>query len=178
MIPDYYKNSILKFKTLEYTDKKGVTRKDGSTVKITAPDYHSIDFKKVHIMLDMCPQEWFEYIKIQNHTNIEKLSQDLYGSPNYWDILIVINGRMPLFEFPYDYDVIELMVDEMVDNYVKKIYKRAVTDETRERIRQMFVDKVANDNEKYRFLKVIKPENIYNFIQLGFEYEIFNNDND
>ena len=173
MIPDYFKNSILNFKTQEYIDDSGATQKDGTSVKLIVPDYQSINFKKVRIILDMCPEEWFEWIKIANHTNIEKLSQDLYGSPNYWDIILIINGRLPLFEFPYDYDIVEIMVDNMVNKYVQKVYKKPVTDETRERIRKMFIKKVADDNENYRFLKVIKPMYIYKFIQLGYEYEVF-----
>lgn len=174
MIPDYFKNSILNFSTQEYVDKNGITQKSGSKTTLVVPDYKSIDFKKIKILLNMCPTSWFSWIKVANHTNLEKLSQDLYGSPNYWDIILLINGRMPLFEFPYDYDVVESIVDNMTDNYIKRVYKRSVSDKTRERIWQMFSDKVANDNERFRYLKVIGKTYLYNFIQKCHEFELLN----
>jgi len=176
MIPEYFKNSLLKFKTQEYYDEKGVTQKDGKSVTLIVPDYKSIDFNKVYKLLSMCPESWFQWVKLQNHTNLEKLAFDLYGSANYWDILLIINGRMPLFEFPYDYDVIELIVDNMTDEYIKRTYKKEVSDKVRERIRLMFSDKVAEDNERYRYIKVINKAHLYDFIRLGYEYEIFSND--
>ena len=170
---NYFTNSIINFDEAEYTDDLGVSNIDGAKTTLIARDYHSVDFCKITEFLDACPSEWFKWTKIYNNTTLEKLSQDLYDSPNYWDVLLVVNRRMPLFEFPYDYDIVELIVDDMLDKYLNNVYKREMSTASQERLREVFLKRVTEDNEVSRYIRYVIPQNLYDFILAGREYGFF-----
>ena len=91
-------------------------------------DYFSIDFTKVQEYIDSCPSNWFDWHRLENNVNLEKVALDIYDDPDYWDVLLVINQRNPLFEFPFDYDSIVNMTEYKIENYVSDVYGKELSE--------------------------------------------------
>lgn len=161
---NYYKNKILNFEPKYVKDEQGLTQKEGKDKLLKISNYKSLDILKIKQFVKDCPSEWFAYVKVLNNTNIEKLSFDIYGSADFWDLLAIINDRSPLFEMPYDFDVIEKMTDKMVSDYEKYVYKKPLSDSAKERLRNKLASKIADNNENLRIVKYIKPTYVYEFL--------------
>lgn len=169
----YFGNKILNFDTKDVTDEDGKTQKDSSTKSFKVYDFNSLNIRKIRALMSVIPDSWIGYTKIQNNTNVEKLANDIYGNPDFWDILVILNNRNPLFEWPYDFDVIEHMTDSMITKYEKYVYKKKMSDSSKEKLRKQLYDKISEQNEQFRYIRYIFPENIYEFISLGKKYGVF-----
>ena len=160
----YYKNKILNFESKYVRDEQGLTQKEGKDKLLKISNYKSLDILKIKKFIKDCPSEWFSYIKVLNNTNIEKIAFDIYGSADFWDLLSLINDRSPLFEMPYDFDVIEKMTEKMVSDYEKYVYKKPLPESSRERLRNKLASKISDNNESLRIIKYIKPVYVYEFL--------------
>jgi len=126
-------------------------------------DYFSkkIDIFNIFYLL----KDYLMLYKMDNDDKLERVSYELYGTPDYWDILLMINDRIPLYEMPYDYDIIEQRSNSIVSDYVNLIYSHMPL--TQGRVQELKNDFLkVNDtlNESYRYIYVIKRENINEFI--------------
>ena len=160
----YYKNKILNFEHKYVDDEQGLTQKEGKEKLLKISNYKSLNILKIKQFIKDCPSEWFAYVKVLNNTNVEKLAYDIYGSADFWDLLVLINDRSPLFEMPYDFDVIERMTEKMVSNYEKYVYKKPLPEEAKERLRNKLASKISDNNENLRIIKYIKPTYVYEFL--------------
>lgn len=135
------------------------------TENYTVEDYTSKDFRKIYNMPETKSTDWVEYITLNDGQTIEQVSQILYDNPDYWDILMLINGRDPLFDMPYNFDVLSNLAEAQISKYALEysgVYKQ-------ETFNQLAVEKLAqleNRNEELRTLKVVKPSKINDFIKL------------
>ena len=48
--------------------------------------------------------DFLEVYRISDDDKLERISYSIYGTPDYWDILLQINDRNPLFQMPYNLD--------------------------------------------------------------------------
>lgn len=160
----YYKNKILNFEHKYVDDEQGLTQKEGKEKLLKVSNYKSLNILKIKQFIKDCPSEWFAYVKVLNNTNVEKLAYDIYGSADFWDLLVLINDRSPLFEMPYDFDVIERMTEKMVSDYEKYVYKKSLPEEARERLRNKLASKISDNYESLRVIKYIKPTYVYEFL--------------
>jgi len=87
------KNTILNF------DSKKVVL-DG--IEFEVPDYFSKDINIMEFIKTLNPLDFFVKYTVQNNITLEKISFDLYGTTDYWDILALINDIDPLVSTPYD----------------------------------------------------------------------------
>jgi hypothetical protein len=108
----------------------------------------------------------FQYpnlLAIYNTTNgdkLERISYELYGTTNYWDILLMLNKRDPLFEIPYDFDIIYDLTEAQLAKYVELSSSIELTDERKEAIREQIFQEAQEANESYRTLYVVKKDKI------------------
>lgn len=139
-----------------------------------AEDYFTLDFAKINEYVLSCPSDWFDWYQLQDNDNIEKVSLDIYGDADYWDILIVINKKNALFDMPYDYDTLLNMADYKTAKYEKEINKsKALPDVTRTAMIKAYREKYVSDNETFRIIKIVRPSKIQSFIQGGYEQGYF-----
>lgn len=105
--------------------------------------------------------------RIADDDKLERISYDIYGTTLYWDMLLQINDKQPLFEMPYSLDVLMDGAVEFWNNYSELIYFQSPLNST---VLQSLVDeeieKMKEQNEIYRFIYIIKPTKIHEFLKI------------
>lgn len=147
-------NVLLKFSNFEYTDES----KD-----IDIPNYNSIDLREIKEYIGSLGDEYFEWVKNNEGDTIEKIVHDYYHNDDYYDLILMINGRDMLFDMPYSYDIILNAIATDLQNYGYKVYgsiKQSLSDKAS----KLLSDKLDNDystkNQIFLYLKVIKIQYI------------------
>lgn len=156
----YLRNSIINY-----------TNRENSTYNFE--DYFSIDFNKVADYVNSCPKDWFDWYQLQDNSKLEKVALDIYGDSDYWDILLVINKKLALFDMPYDYDTLMKMVDYKVAEYIKEIYKKNIPVNAYNSMVKALKEKYIAENETFRIIKIVRPSKMQAFIQGGYEAGLF-----
>lgn len=110
----------------------------------------------------------FEVYRIEDDDKIERISYELYGTTDYWDILIMLNDRSPLFEMPYNYDLLQNHAEEFINKYIHFVYSEAsLADNNRkEELTAEMLNVNLENNEKFRYLHVVKPSKMGDFIKI------------
>ena len=140
------------------------------TQKLSYSDYTDKDIKQILSLDVLNDPTYITYHTLQDNEKIEGVSYNLYGSTDYWDILVLINEIDPLFDMPYDFDIITNMATSNVDNYSSKVY--ATKDlKTLNPIRyneliQEEITRITAYFEKIRTIKIIKPSKMLDFIDI------------
>lgn len=135
------------------------------------PDYFS---KKIDIYTVL--QEFSEagtlgeYVvsyRMSDDDKLERISYDIYGTPIYWDLLLQINDKVPLFEMPYSLDTIIDSSEEYWNNYSNLLYFQAPLNSV---VLQALIDeeieKMKEINEIYRIIYIIKPTKLQEFLKI------------
>lgn len=126
-------------------------------------DYTSLDFNEVIKYLNSLDKSWFEYVKIYEGTTIEKACYDYYNTTDYYDLLLLLNGREMLNDTPYTSDVLIDNTENELKEYEFRVFNddfESIVNTTRNRLK----DKIENDlNEKnfsLLYIKIIKKNYI------------------
>lgn len=129
-------------------------------------DYTTYKYKNLYEY--SIPDEYITLLKLDNDAKIEYESFKLYGSPDYWDLLIVINKMDPLFSMPYNFDTIQNRVTDAIDLYLGDDYngKDIKILDQYQYLKDYYSDKYERENEEFRTIKVIKPERLQDFLKL------------
>lgn len=135
------------------------------------PDYFS---KKIDVYTVL--QEFSEagtlgeYVvsyRMSDDDKLERISYDIYGTPIYWDLLLQINDKVPLFEMPYSLDTIIASSEEFWNNYSNLLYFQAPLNNV---VLQALIDeeieKMKEINEIYRIIYIIKPTKLQEFLKI------------
>lgn len=135
------------------------------------PDYFS---KKIDVYTVL--QEFSEagtlgeYVvsyRMSDDDKLERISYDIYGTPIYWDLLLQINDKVPLFEMPYSLDTIIDSSEEYWNNYSNLLYFQAPLNSV---VLQALIDeeieKMKEINEIYRIIYIIKPTKLQEFLKI------------
>lgn len=135
------------------------------------PDYFS---KKIDVYTVL--QEFSEagtlgeYVvsyRMSDDDKLERISYDIYGTPIYWDLLLQINDKVPLFEMPYSLDTIIDSSEEFWNNYSNLLYFQAPLNNV---VLQALIDeeieKMKEINEIYRIIYIIKPTKLQEFLKI------------
>lgn len=168
----YLSNTLLKFDNLEAEtfDIGGLTITETYSVK----DYTSLNFKEINDFINAMDQTMFDYYQLQNNTNLEKLALDIYGNPDYWDIILIINHKNPLFEMPYDFDTIDLFIETKIASYETDINKNPLSTIAYNNMYKKYSEDRIELNELWRLIKIVKPARLQEFLQRGYEEGVFN----
>lgn len=165
----YLKNTLLNFDHINIDDVENVTTsKNESTLNVTPSlDISFYDRNKIQKIKDVIStmnEAWFSYVLVPQNSTLEKISYDLYESKDYWDILLLVNERMPLFDMYYDYDIISEAGETSLKEYENKVYRRKILSNVRERLRVKMQENYEAENENLKIVKYIQKNYIYDFI--------------
>lgn len=165
----YLKNTLLNFDHINIDDVENVTTsKNESTLNVTPSldisFYDRIKIQKIKDVISSMNEAWFSYVIVPQNTTLEKISYDLYDSKDYWDILLLVNERMPLFDMYYDYDIISEAGETSLKEYEEKIYRKKILSDVRERLRVKMQENYEAENENLKIVKYIQKNYIYDFI--------------
>ena len=165
----YLKNTLLNFNHINIDDVENVTTsKNESTLNVTPSldisFYDRIKIQKIKDVISTMNEDWFSYVLVPQNSTLEKISYDLYESKDYWDILLLVNERMPLFDMYYDYDIISEAGETSLQEYENKVYRKKILSDVRERLRVKMQENYEAENENLKIIKYIKKNYIYDFI--------------
>ena len=135
------------------------------------PDYFSRKVDLYNLIQEFVDNGTLGYYlatyRIADDDKLERISYDIYGTPNYWDILLQLNDKNPLFEMPYSLDTVIDSTEEYWTNYSNFLYFQApLKDERLQILISEEIEKMKEQNENYRFLYIIKPTKIQEFLKL------------
>ena len=150
-----YKNSTIQF------NKEAV---NGYIVS----DYSSKDFKSIYDILSEFDNSFFGYYLCETNDKLERISLELYGSEKYWDLLLLINNRDPLFDMCYDYDFISSLHESNIFN-LQISFKNGIntmSEELLEEISNKTFVELETENENLRTLLYVLPSKIEEFLRL------------
>jgi hypothetical protein len=157
----YLKNSVLNFtnRVIENT---------------SIEDYFTFNAKHIHEFIDTCTKDYFDYYQMQDDDKIERIALELYENPNYWDILLMINGRDALFDMPYNFGTLYEISLSNVNKYAEKFSGlSALPADHIEYMRVTYEEDIREKNEINRVLKIVKPEHMQDFIREAYENGCF-----
>lgn len=165
------KNNVLSF--TRYSDNANDVLGSLKSGNMAFPYY---DFNKIlkiqKVISKINAREYIGTTTVKNNTTLEKLSYDIYGTTDYWDLLLVLNDRNPLFDMPFDYDVVYNSVENYINQYELKFLGRKMTEREKERFRAEYMEKLSRENEVYREIKYIFVDKIYSFKQMLYENDL------
>lgn len=107
-------NSVIKF-------SKRINIVDGEEVEI--PDYFSKKITKARLY-ELIPNldNYLLPYTLKDNEKIEKIAHDLYGSSDYWDLLVIINNLTPVLSMPYDTTVIDDIMEKLNKDIFIKLF--------------------------------------------------------
>ena len=100
--------------------------------------------------------------RIDENERLERLSFRLYGTAQFWDLILILNGITSYLQLPTSYDKVVERADLIYKEWDKELGKNK-SDEYKERKRAEFIELENQKNEKYRNIKYIEPSLIRNF---------------
>lgn len=135
------------------------------------PDYFSRKIDLYNLIQEFSEAGTLEYYlatyKIADDDKLERISYDIYGTTNYWDLLLQLNDKNPLFEMPYSLDTVIDSSEEYWNNYSNLLYFQApLNDIVLQTLIDEEIEKMKEQNEKYRFLYIIKTTKMQEFLKL------------
>jgi hypothetical protein len=116
-------------------------------------------------MSELSDTNYISYIQLKDNETIELVSYNTYGTEDYWDLLLLINNRDPLFGMCYDYDMIYDRSVDYVNTFFSATYSGIVsTALTAEFVAEELATRLTR-NESLRTFKLIKPSMLQPFLK-------------
>lgn len=156
------KNSILNFEKEEVNN-------------FIVSDYFSKNINLYSIITDTIKNEYFSIYRIMDNDKIERISYELYGTTDYWDLLLLINDRNALDGMTYDFETCSSAVESYINKYEFEIYSnKDFSTQRRDELIQEFDEKYKLRNEVNRYLFIVNPSKMQDFLKIiklaGFEW--------
>lgn len=152
-------NKILKFDT-EELDEFIVPNYFSKKTSL----YELFDLTDVNIRL------YLSKYKVQDNDKLERISYELYGTTNYWDIILRLNDFDPLFDMSYDDDVIleraEYQAQSIQDD---SLFKPTLLDIRKNEIISELDAELKVTNEGFRYIWVVTPDKLQEFMKIILE---------
>ena len=156
------KNKILSFDLEEiedtYLDSNGIEQEFNYKVQ----DYFSKNINIVDIIVTL--QDYLQIYQCTDSDKFERISDELYGTTDYWDILVLLNERNVFFDMSFDSNTIYDSSNKFSAIY---FYLTGLNDPTRKTaLENEWYEDINELNEKYRILLVPKPHLINDVIKI------------
>lgn len=148
------KNSILEYDFLESDD-------------YSYRDYTSKDYSKIRTLDEVDSDEFISYYQAADGDKLERISYEIYGSADYWDLILIVNGIDPLFGMPYGFDLIESSINDLIDQYNLDFFANALPVTHVADLKTIFIGKAITENEELRTIKIIKPTKLHEFLKIA-----------
>jgi hypothetical protein len=162
----YLQNSIIDF----------TNRINAGTYSIE--DYFTFDTRKVYEFIEACDSsdklDYFDWYQMQNDDKLERISLELYKNADYWDILLLINQKDPLFNMPYNFNTVSNMAEDKAIKYAEKINNQTtLPQEHIDYLIATYQNEFEIQNELYRPLRIVKPNKMQEFIRRAYDNGCF-----
>lgn len=129
-------------------------------------DYTSSKYTDIHEMDELKSSGYISYIRLEDDAKIEYESFKLYGTEDYWDLLIAINHMDPLFDSPYNFDILIDEATKSISNYTSNVYIGTLPAAHVAYLTSLKQAEIETQNEAFRTIKVIRPEKLQDFLKI------------
>lgn len=153
----YFSTSLLKYTTNELND-------DNKWVI----DYNSIDKDLIIEYILISDPNYFSFKLIDESQTLEKISYDLYGTPDYWDLLLILNEYDPLFDTVFQFDTLIELSEDKTEELNTKLFNGLLPVNVKSALQDNYYKKYSDRNELNRVLKYIKPRYLNEFLTKGY----------
>jgi len=147
------------------------TRRTVDTYSVA--EYNSTNLPAIVKYITTLPSNMYTWYNVQDNDKFERISQELYNNPDYWDVLLILNSRTPLLGLPFDYDTLIKLSADFVLEYELFSYGRTIPDKARTIMMDTILAEKNVINESNRVLKIIKPTEMNKFLQTGYDLGLF-----
>jgi hypothetical protein len=151
-----FSTSLLKYTTDEYDDNKLVI------------NYNSINKDLITEYILISNPNYFAFKLIDEGQTLEKISYDLYGTADYWDLLLILNKYDPLFDTVLQQDTIYELSEDKTEELNTTIFNGLLPINIKSIIQDNYYKKISDRNDLNMFLKYVKPEYLNEFLVNGF----------
>lgn len=151
-------NTILKY---DYEDLGDYIVSDYTSKKIDL--YNILQEMKDNNTLS----DYFDIYRMMDDDKLERISYSIYGTTDYWDILLQLNDRNPLFEMSYNLDTIVDSVEIFWKKYSNNVYFQSPLNDTV--LNELILAEIENmkkQNEIYRLIYIIKTSKMNEFLKI------------
>jgi len=136
-------------------------------------EYTSIDIQAVQQYITTLPKDMYTWYHAQDNDRFDRISLELYGNPDYWDVILILNHRHTLSGLPFDFDTVLTRSNDYILEYELFVYGSSIPDKPR----TAMMNKLNSDNdilnESNRTIKVLKPTKMNKFLQDGYDLGLF-----
>ena len=135
------------------------------------PDFFSKKIDLYNILQEFIDNgtiaDYMQIYRITDDDKLERISYDIYGTTSYWDILLQLNDKQPLFEMPYSLDTLIESAEEFWHNYSELVYFQApLKSSVLEQLISDEIEKMKEQNEIFRFIYIIKATKMQEFLKI------------
>jgi len=111
--------------------------------------------------------DFFSLYRIEDDDKLERISYSIYGTTDYWDILLQINDRNPLFQMPYNLDTTIESAEAFWNFYSESVYFQSpLNDVVLNSLIQDEIEKMKEKNEIYRYIYIVKTTKMNEFLKI------------
>lgn len=129
-------------------------------------DYFSRKLILSDIITEEIKNAYFVMHRLEDNDKLERLSYDIYGTTDYWDLLALINYKDPLFGMSYDFENYTSYTDDFIDSY-NDIYSNKPLSESRlAELKEEFYEINRIKNEQNRYIYIVLPSKLQEFLKL------------
>lgn len=139
------KNSILNYKTIEFTD-------------LIVTDYTSYNYAEISNLSIFNDETYVYYYTLNDGETIEGVSYKAYNTTDYWDLILLINRKSALFDMSYDFDALSVWARLKAEEYnFKEYFGSSLPRNHILYLESLYLNELTLKNEENRVIKLVKP---------------------
>ena len=129
-------------------------------------DYTELNVKKILQIPESNSTDYLDIYSLSDDETIENVSYKLYGDEKYWDLLLILNSKDPLFDMCYSINTLQEESFKLVKDYEVNIYRSALPQERFLELQGEIFTDLYIKNEYNRKLKIIKTGKLADYIRI------------
>ena len=107
-------------------------------------------------------KEYIQIYQVLEDERLDTISYKLYGTTDYWDMLVLLNDLKCMTDLPVNYDKVENRARQKHEDWTKIFGKQKTKEQIASKYEEFLEQEIAN-NEKYRNFKYIDSSVINRF---------------
>lgn len=107
-------------------------------------------------------KEYIQIYQVLEDERLDTISYKLYGTTDYWDMLVLLNDLKCMTDLPVNYDKVENRAKQKHEEWTKIFGKQKTKEQIASKYEEFLEQEIAN-NEKYRNFKYIDSSVINRF---------------
>jgi len=145
------------FYNFNYTDYDGVQVKDFA-------------FQTKNEILASLPEAndpyYVTYIQLEQNQTFDMVSDILYDSTDYWDLLAALNDKDPIQSLFFSDEIIHNYGINMTNLYEEKVSEQQLPQSVRNILLNRYTQKGIELNDNNKFIKVVYPTKLRDFLKV------------